>query len=323
MKVETKEMADKLVRIYKQLKKDFRWKNSSQMNNLIALSYLMKGKEYFREDIERVNTYIKENTGPFSCYRQKSVLFSALLYLNYPDPEIKFDLLLDYENRLKEKGFRSYTYRPVTAYTLLLTCEPGKVDSRLELAYEIFSEMKKSHPWLTSGDDYPLSILLAGSGRSVSALIAEIEDMYESLNEAGFSKSNGLQFLSHILCLSAQNNWEKARKCRELFELFKDHKIRIYSANYGSLGLLTLLENESNSAALEVIEVCKYLSSLNSIRWLGRRTLFLTATSLVAHLKLETLKNRNEILHTNAYITIESIIVAQNAAMLGAICAAF
>jgi hypothetical protein len=153
--------ADRLISIYKQVSKDYRWKNSSNMNNLIALSYIMKDKNYNRGVLDRVNDYIKKNTGVFSCYRQKSILFSALLYLNFPDPEAKFDILLDYEQKLKENGFRSYTYRPITAYTLLLTSKPAEVDQKLAKAYEIFREMRKNHPWLTSGDDYPLSILFS------------------------------------------------------------------------------------------------------------------------------------------------------------------
>ncbi len=316
------QMTSKLAANYKQINKDYRWKNSANMNNLISLSYVMKGKEYSRENIDRINTYISQNTSPFSCYRQKSILFSSLLYLNFPDPESKFDILLDYEERLKMSGFRGYTYRPVTAYTLLLSCDPGKVDVRISQAFEIFTEMRKNHPWLTSGDDYPLSILLTETERPISGIMADIEDLYNSLNEAGFSKSNGLQFLSHVLSLSSEDNKAKAFKCRKLYKYFAENKLKVYSNNYGSLGLLTLLEDESDSVAAEVKEVSQYLAEDRSIRWLGKETNFLTATSLVAFHRLEKEKNKTKLIHTNAYITIEALIAAQNAAMLGATCAA-
>jgi len=322
MELLVRQKADKLIEIYKQLNSDYRWKNSSNMNNLIALSYVMKGKEYFRDDLDRVNTYIKQNTGPFSCYRQKSILFSALLFLDFSDPEYRFDVLLDYEERLKSAGFKSYTYRPVTAYTLLMTGQPAKADFIIAQSFEIFNEMKKNHPWLTSGDDYPLSILLAASNRSVSSIMAEIEDIYRSLNEVGFSKGNGLQFLSHVLGLSQEKNNEKALKCRRLYKYFQENKLKVYSGNYGSLGLLTLIEDEGYSAAAEVLALSKYLSQSRGIRWLGRETLFLTATSLVTFLKLENFKNNSELIQTNAFVTVEALMAAQNAAMLGATCAA-
>jgi hypothetical protein len=322
MERELREKMDKLIKVYKEVNKDYRWKNSNNMTNLIALSYLMKNKDYTRPEIDRVNSYIKKNTGPFSCYRQKSVLFSALLHLNFSDPEAKFDTLLDYEQRLKTNGFRSYTYRPVTAYTLLLTSKPSEIDQKITKAYDIFTEMRKNHPWLTSGDDYPLAILLAGTQEPVSSIMARIEDIYQNLKEAGFSKSNGLQFLSHILSLSSENNKAKAAKCWKLYQYFKENKLKVYSSNYGSLGLLTLVEDKSEKAAQEVKEASKYLGQERSIRWLGKETIFLTATSLVTFLKLESIKNGRELIQTNAYVTIEALMAAQNAAMLGATCAA-
>ncbi len=313
--------SDELIKIFHQANKDYRWKNSTNMNNLIALSYVMKGKDYSRIDIDRINQYIKKNTGPFSCYRQKSVLFSALLYLNFSDPEKRFDTLLDYEEKLKSHGFKSYTYRPVTAFTLMLTCDNSQVDARLAKAYEIFTEMRRNHPWLTSGDDYPLSILLARIDRPISSVTDEIEELYQGLNEVGFSKSNGLQFLSHVLSLSPENNMEKALRCRKLYEYFKENKLKIYSSNYGSLGLLTLLEEHSDKASRQIKETSHYLGQDRSFRWLGKGTLFLTATSLVTSLVLESMKKGSELVQTNAFVTIEALMAAQNAAMLGATCA--
>lgn len=317
-----RQKTDKLIGVYKQVNKDYRWKNSSNMNNLISLSYIMKDRQYSKQDIDRVNAYIKKSTGPFSCYRQKSILFSALLFLNFPDPETKFDILLDYEERLKANGFKSYTYRPVTAYTLLLTSKPSETDQRIARAYEIFTEMRRSHPWLTSGDDYPLSILLAATQEPISSIMEKTEDLYQSLNEAGFAKSNGLQFLSHVLSLSQENNKAKAQKCWKLYQYFKENKLKIYSSNYGSLGLLTLLEDKSEKAARDVQEVSRYLAEDRNFRWLGRETLFLTATSLVTFLMLESIKQGSELVQTNAFVTIEALMAAQNAAMLGATCAA-
>ncbi|NLP44788.1 MAG: DUF4003 domain-containing protein [Peptococcaceae bacterium] len=308
--------------IYKQLNKDYRWRSSSNINNLIALAYTIKDKKYLKDQIDAVNNYIKKRTGPFSCYRQRSILFAALLNLNFPDPEDKFETLLEYETRLKEHGFRSYTYRPVTAYTLLVTAKTLDIDSLISKAYDIFCEMRRNHPRLTAGDDYPLSILLANSNQPTTTIMDAIEDLYAELHDLGFAKSNGLQMLSHILSLSSEKNSTKAERCRQLYQFFKDNKIKVYSSNYGTLGLLTLLENQSQKAACDVLDLSKYLHDDRSFRWLGRETLFLTATSLVAATKLESIKDSSEIVHTNAYVTIEALMAAQNAAILGATCAA-
>ena len=317
-----KESAENLIKTYRQVDKDYKWKNSSNMNNLIALSHVIKDKEYSKIAIDRVDAYIKKNTGPFCCYRQKSVLFSALLVLGFPDPEDKFDTLQNYEQKLKDAGFRSYTYRPVTAYTLLLTCEKEKIDFRIAKAYEIFIEMRKHHPWLTSGDDYPISILLASSEKPVREIMDEIGSLYQALNRVGLSRGNGLQFLSHILSLSPENNEDKAFRCKELYDFFKHKKLKVYSSNYGSLGLLTLLAQRSQEAAEEVMVVSNHLRQDRNIRWLGKEIVFLTATALVSTMSLQNFLDSSVLMETSAYITIEDLIAAQTAAMLGATCAA-
>jgi len=317
-----REKAVNLSEIYKQLNKDYRWRSSKNINNLIALAYTIKGKGYERERLDAVNEYIKKRTGPFSCYRQRSILFAALLNLNFPDPEAKFETMLVYETKLKQHGFRSYTYRPVTAYTLLVTANTSEIERLIEKAYEIFSEMRRNHPWLTAGDDYPLSIILANSDQPIAAIMEVIEELYTMLHRLGFTKSNGLQMLSHILSLSSENNDVKAQRCRRLYQYFKENKLKVYSSNYGTLGLLTLLGDQSLKAADEVLELSKYLHEDRDFRWLGRETLFLTATSLVAATKLDSIKNGNELINTNAYVTIEALMAAQNATILGATCAA-
>lgn len=311
-----------LVEIYKKVSKDYMWKNSNNMNNMIALSHVLNDTAYKKTEIDKVNKYIIDNTSPFSCYRQKSVLYATFLYLNFPDPEAKFDLLLDYEQKLKAMGFRSYTYRPVTAYALLLTCEQNQIDARIAKAYEIFSRMRKNHPWLTSGDDYPLSILLAQAEKTTDVIMNEIEELYYELNSTGFGKSNGLQFLSHILGLSVEDNSAKAKRCREIYDIFKYNKMKVYSNNYASLGLLTLLDERGEQAAYQVLDLSKELANDRKFRWLGKETLFLTAASLVSSSYLDHYQRGSEVVQTTAFVTMEALISAQTAAILGATCTA-
>lgn len=316
------ESTEKLINIYNQVDKDYKWKNSSNMNNLIALSHVINDKTYSKVDIDQVDAYIKKKTGPLCCYRQKSILFSALLVLSFANPEDRFDTLQDYEQRLKIAGFRSYTYRPVTAYALLLTCEEARVNERIAKAQEIFVQMRRDHPWLTTGDDYPLSVLLSTSDHPVETIMKDIESLYQDLNKVGFNRGNGLQFLSHILSLSPESNGYKAERCKKLYDYFKENKLRIYSNNYGALGLLTLLERRSQEAAQKVVIVCEYLRQDRKIRWLGKETVFLTATALVSTVLLKSILANSNRVDTSSYITIENLIAAQSAAMLGATCAA-
>lgn len=68
--------ADKLQEIYNEASRDFRWKNSSNMNNLIALFHVMKGREYSAERIGIINEYIKDNTSVFPAIDKNLFFFS-------------------------------------------------------------------------------------------------------------------------------------------------------------------------------------------------------------------------------------------------------
>jgi len=182
--------------------------------------------------------------------------------------------------------------------------------------------MRKDHPWITSGDDYPLSVLLAGADDAVGTIMKDIESLYHALNKVGLSKGNGLQFLSHILSLSPESNVDKAERCKSLYDFFKQNKLKVYATNYAALGLLTLLAERSQDAAQDVVSVSNYLREDRSIRWLGQETLFLTATALVSTILLKSIQNPKALIETNSYVTVDHLIAAQTAAMLGATCAA-
>ena len=99
------------------------------------------------------------------------------------------EYMLNNEKILKGIGFKYSTYLPTALYALSSVYEGDDVAGYAEKAMGIYKEMKQSHPFLTSGDDYALAILLAGTDHSPDVL----EDYYQALNGRGFAKSNGLQ----------------------------------------------------------------------------------------------------------------------------------
>ncbi len=318
MKNILKTKADKMFDLYLQIEKQFKWEHNLS-NHFAALTYIQKEKEFDKDKIKSVINYIKENTGVFSNYRSNAMYILAMLLCSeYDNPKEKFSTMMIYDKKLKEAGFKSNTYLPIANYALLLTCEENLIDYRVKKAFEIYSEMKKNHPWITSGDDYALSILLAGFNKSVN----DIEKYYMSLNNVGFSKGNGLQLLSHILSFSDSNIEIVTRKCRDLYIKLKENKLKIGSDYYASLGLISLLDDDSGTAASDLIELAKYINGLKKYKWLGKGMNVLIASAMVSSEYINERK-QNNLIDTTISISIEALIAAQTSAMIAAATASY
>jgi hypothetical protein len=313
---------DRLIELFQQVSSQYKWEQSLT-NHFTALTYTLNNKDFDKEKIENVRKHMKETTGMFSYYRGTSrIILSSLLACKYDNPQQEFNKMLQYDEKMKEAGFKNNMYLPMANYALLSTCTEEWVDTRINKAIEIYKEMKKNHPWLTSGDDYPLSILLSQSEMPVNNIIDNIEDCYRLLNENGFSKNNGLQFLSHIIGFRQEENKIKVLRCKEIFDKLKENKMKVYSGGYAVIGFLSLLGEEAQNAVEQVIEIVKVLQSTKKYKWLTKETHLFTAAALVSELYINNMKSKSELIQTVIGISIEALIAAQTVAIIAAASAA-
>ena len=318
MKQLLEEKLDSLIELFKTVSSEYKWE-VSLTNHFTALTYTLNNRRFDKEKIEYVRKHMKETTGIFSNYRGTSkIILSTLLACKYDNPMQEFDKMLCYDKRMREAGFKNNMYLPLANYALLSTCSEEAVDTRINKALEIYKEMKKNHPWLTSGDDYSLSILLANSDFSVSGIIENMEECYKLLNENGFSKTNGLQFLSHILGFRQEENKIKVLRCKEIFDKLKENKIKVYSGGYAAIGFLSILGDKWLESVDQVIEVVDVLKSSKKYKWLSKETHLYTATALVSDVFIENMKIKKDLIQTAIGISIEALIAAQIVAVIAA-----
>jgi len=313
-----KEKLDRLIDLFQQVSAEYKWEGSLT-NHFTALTHTLNNRNFDKEKIEDMRVHIKKTTGVFSNYRGTSkIILSALLACQYDNPKYEFDKMLNYDKRMRESGFKNNMYLPIANYALLATCSEDMIEIRINKAKEIYNEMKNNHPWLTGGDDYPLSILLANSEASVSNIIENIEDCYKLLNENGFGKNNGLQFLSHILGFRNEDNKVKVLRCSVIFDKLKENKMKVYSTGYAVIGFLAILGEKGYEAADQVIEVVKVLRSTKKYKWLTKETHLYTAAALVSMVYIENVKGQKDLIQTAIGISIEALIAAQTVAVIAA-----
>jgi len=313
---------DKMISLYEYLRQEYKW-NNDLMLRFAAFIYTINNKEFDKMKFDEVLEHIKKSSPRFSHYKtDQGFSIAALLINKYDNAKEAFDKQLRIEEKLRNAGFKKSSYLAIASYALMITAKEEEWSQRAERAWEIYKGMKKDHFWLTGGDDYPVVILLAAGKDSPEDIANTAEECFSKLHEAGFSKSNGLQFLSQILTFVPKPTEDKIKACKDVFHYLKENKVKVYYSYYGVIGFLEVLGDETMQAAEEVVEVYEALRANKDFRWLGNDMNVLIATSLVCNEYVQKKVNEQALMDTALSVSIDTIIAAQTAAIIAATTAA-
>lgn len=304
-----------MIQNYETLKKPFRWEND-MVRHLVALSYAIQEKPIDPHKISEMKEYIKSKTGAFSAFRGHMLFaLSGMLCATSHNPEERFDNMLANKDTLRGIGFKNSSYLPTALYALSSMHEGTDIAGYGRKAMDIYREMKRNHPFLTSGDDYALAILLAGTDHSPRLL----EEYYNALHDRGFTKSNGLQMLSHIMAFSNKEVRESSDQCRYVYTTLKQHGLKAYATYYPAIGLISLLKGNEAELTTDLIEVASYLREQKKYKWLGKGMNLLIASAIITSEYIK--ENSGDVVKTALSVSIHAIIAAQQAAMIAAVSA--
>lgn len=115
--------------------------------------------------------------------------------------------------------------------------------------------MKEAHPWLTSENDLPFAALMAVSGKNVSSVYSEAEEIYTYLRDTLKADKDTLQMLSHILAVRRGCVEEK---CGKICALADGLKAAGHSLGRGSrLAILGILADSSLPIDMLVEQICE------------------------------------------------------------------
>lgn len=308
--------ADEMLDKYIALEKAFMWEHNLT-KHFVAFLYTVNHKSVDKETLKNAIDVINQETGVFSYYRGTyRFMLAGLLSIESSSIEGLLGKILQNEQALKNVGFKNGMHLPLASYALYKVS--GDLDNNRVAgkAFEIYQMMKKSHPWLTSSDDYAMSVLLASSACELD----RIEQIYQRLVAAGFSKCNELQRLSHILALSNRPVEEVSLHCTSLRDQLKANKLTVYSSFYAALGTVTLISLEEPALIADWIALSLYLNKQKKFKWLGKGMNILLASAIISD---EWIKETtaSEVAKISLSISIESLIAAQTAALIAAISA--
>ncbi len=301
-----------LISHHQTLKKAFKWEHDLNLH-LVALNYVLNNRSVTPDRLKEAQQFIKENTGLFSSFRGTNLFAICGLVVSENDMALsRLKTMMANVEVAKKSGFKNNNYLPAALYALDKVYDGTDTETFLKKAHDLYKEMKRNHPFLTGGDDYALAIILANSNGNPE----EIEKNYKALAEAGFSKSNGLQMMSHILTLSDMETENLTKICVDIYHKLKENKLKINSTYYPAIALMSLLPEDNTE---DLIEVAQCLKSQKGYKWLGKGMNVLIASALIAGESINQIQN--SMLSTTLQISIQSIIAAQIVALIAAVSA--
>lgn len=302
------------------LKKGFKWENNLN-RKFAALELTLRKKEADVEEIKRLMAFMKKETSAFSYFRSSLLTISASLSAR-EDREETFRKAVSLYEDLKAAGFSSTQYLPYVAYFLAAEAD-GEAKDTIARAYEMYKVMKQNNYWLTSADDHMMATLLAHSGVDPSTASVEMKEIYEYLNEGGIRKGNVLQGMSHLLLISNEPVYKKADRLLSIRQGLKDADIKLDSYSQSMIAVLALVkkDQEINKAIEQIGETSRFLEKQNGFgNWtLGKGIRNMLSIALVISEDLDGMAKDS--VHTTVQNSIQSILLAQQAVMIGAVSA--
>ncbi len=270
------------------------------------------------ERFSTITDYIKKNVGTFSTLKSSHrFTVGAMLDLHFDEPKDNFHKYLAVYEKLVEGGFKRGSFTYIAALSLFTSNTETDSDLLIDRAMIIYKNMKKSHYFLTGDNDYPLALLLAQLDRNTDELINDMDRYYDQLNQNGFRKGNDLQFLSHIFTIQQDEDPSVlVDRAKSLTQDFKKMGLRVKPMFYPVIGLLALIENSSKDIET-LMALYDRFNNEKHFRW-KKDINFIIATNFIVKDKVE---NTN-LLTTGIQTTIETIIQAQQTAMIAGVAAA-
>ncbi len=274
------------------------------------------------EGIKDMRAHMRRETSVFSGFRGISELLMAMMLYREPNGVALFNRTLTTHRMMREAGFRGTTYLPMAAMTLAKNTQDYRFPEMIARTEAYYRGMKAEHFWITSQDDYVFAVLLACSGHPVEPTLLNVEYLYRQLPFAGLPRGNGLQSLTHVLGLGEDPVEVMLARTSRLFIHLSQRRYRLTEYRMPFLGVLALVSDTPELLADQAIDMAE---TLRQVRGFGnfscdRKTRLMLAGSLLVEHQVAGF--RGEVGRTALANSIQAILLAQQAAMMGAIIAA-
>lgn len=240
---------------FEELRSKKRWTTDTTVLRFAALTMATLDTPASAAVLEQAADLLKEKAGWFGSLR--SVLrycVAATILRAGLHPAKVADQIEALRAQFRERRMTRGGIREVIAALILIVRAGGKgvAPATLDRMQELMARWRKDHWWLTGVDDYPLAALHASGTEPIDTLSTRIEEIYEGLRAARFTRGNALQMASHLLGLSKESASAVVARAVDLAAALKRRGIKVRTSQYDELALLTLTGGAPESVAQQM-----------------------------------------------------------------------
>ena len=307
---------------FESLRRQKRWTTNTMVLRFAALTLASLDLHDPHGDLETTAKTLRKGAGWFGPLNSEIRYIVAAMILRKGRPakavhtEVKRVRTAFRKHRLPRSGI------PATMAALILVLEEEGRSVRvatLDRMGRIYRSWKTDHRWITGADDLPMAALHAIRDESVEALSTRVEVAYRGLRDAGFSRGNPLQFVSHVLALDPRGVDEAVGRFRRIAAALKKRKERTGTSRYDEMAILALTSADPMSLVRTVLD---YRDRLRKAR---RRPPREIAFSLAAGMAMAEDAERGaklgDVRDRAALQQVQAILAAQQAAVIAAVAA--
>lgn len=266
------------------------------------------------KSIRDIAEEIKDRSGWFgSLTTSLRFIVAAMLLLNRDSAAGFLDEVDRAGDLFRNAGLRRGGIYETMAILVLRTSQDKKPiePAQVERFEAIYQEMKKHHWWLTGPNDYPACAILVNQLESPEQIGEQIEEIYQQLNFAGFSKGDSLQTAANLLYLAHQPASVIARRYQDLATGFRSAGVKIWGSDYDELAILSFLQHPASEV---VSRVLKHREAMTTLSPRPDRSMTFNLASSTVFLELVRLdEGLKEITDAKALMDMQAIINAQQA----------
>ncbi len=198
-----------------------------------AAMFLANGAEVDPECLRECGRLLRKRKGIFSSFRGTAEFIVRCKMAMADNPE---EYLAQLDSVYRELKTVFSTGQVLLAAMVIVDLSPlQEQDAVIRRTRDIYQEMRKAHPWLTSEDDMPFSALMAVTGRDCTSIYEEAEKCYGILKQEFSATAETRQMLSHILSIYPGFAESKCEKVRILDEGLRKAKHPLGKDRYLSI----------------------------------------------------------------------------------------
>lgn len=185
---------------------------------------------------------------------------------------------------------------------------------------ELYREIKKDHPWLLGAGEYPTLALLSACDTPPAEIARRVEKILQRLEQQGFRSRGRLIPIAQMLFLAPEADAVATARFEALWKEFGSRGLRMFASDYDEVALLCFAPRPAKEIVRRVLE---HRAEIRRLKGRPGRDVSFSLACATAFLELVGNDPRlRRISRTQAALQVRSILVARQAAAVGAASAA-